>query len=220
MIMDKLVSERAEGTQGQGMVTVKSYYTIQADDVGRSLIQAFGRTWCISGFIGRVLPGDVGKRVYLSEDVLQVESDEQRDRRLACLSKRLAMPASRPNRDIVTTRVITGNNYTETCTDSELTTPLRNCLERIALGKQAQLGPGAGGLSFVVLAGMLEERGLARTVRHRDGTRTYTLTGEGRRCLARMRVPKKKTSGVPGYSNFGGGGPFAPMGSPASKGQR
>lgn len=73
-------------------------------------------------------------------------------------------------------------------TDQQLTTSLRNCLERISLGKEAQIGPQAGGLTFAVLAGMLEKRGLVRTVRHRDHTRTYALTDEGRGCLARMRV--------------------------------
>lgn len=72
-------------------------------------------------------------------------------------------------------------------TDLQLTQSLRNCLERIALGKTTQLGPQAGGITFAVLAGMLQERGLVRTVRHRDGTRTYALTSEGRRCLAVMR---------------------------------
>ncbi len=75
-------------------------------------------------------------------------------------------------------------------TDPQLTTSLRNCLERIALGKEAQLGPQAGGLTFAVLAGMLEKRGLVRVVKHRDRTRTYTLTDEGRGCLARMRLDR------------------------------
>ena len=75
-------------------------------------------------------------------------------------------------------------------TEQQLTTSLRNCLERIALGKTAQLGPQAGGLTFTVLAGMLEKRGLVRTVKHRDHTRTYVLTDEGRGCLARMRIDR------------------------------
>jgi hypothetical protein len=75
-------------------------------------------------------------------------------------------------------------------TDQQLTMSLRNCLERIALGKEAQIEPQAGGLTFAVLAGMLEKRGLVRTVRHRDHTRTYTLTSEGRGCLARMRIDR------------------------------
>lgn len=77
----------------------------------------------------------------------------------------------------------------EVVTDRELTKSLRNCLERIAIGKKAQLGPQrASGITFAVLAGMLEKRGLVRTVKHRDGTRTYALTNEGRGCLARMRI--------------------------------
>lgn len=76
-------------------------------------------------------------------------------------------------------------------TDQELTKSLRNCLERIAIGKKAQLGPqGGSGITFAVLAGMLETRGLVRTVKHRDGTRTYVLTNEGRGCLTRMQVDR------------------------------
>lgn len=78
----------------------------------------------------------------------------------------------------------------EVVTDQDLTKSLRNCLERIALGKKVQLGPQGGGITFAVLAGMLEQRGLVRTVKHRDGTRTYALTTEGRGCLARMRIER------------------------------
>lgn len=53
-------------------------YTLTTADVGRPWIKAFGRTWMASGFIGRILPGDVGKRVFLVGDVLQVENDGQR----------------------------------------------------------------------------------------------------------------------------------------------
>jgi hypothetical protein len=63
------------------------HYTITADDVGEPLIHAWGRPWLVSGFLGRVLPGDVGKRVYRvptdagDSHVLQVENDAQRDAR-------------------------------------------------------------------------------------------------------------------------------------------
>jgi hypothetical protein len=66
-------------------------YEIVASDVGRATIHAFGRPWQVSTFLGQVLPGDVGKRVYRTRDhadvsdvsdVLQVENNEQRDRRL------------------------------------------------------------------------------------------------------------------------------------------
>ncbi len=64
-----------------------AFYTLRRSDVGRKTITAFGRVWVTSHFIGRVLPGDVGKRVYRvgqlpSEQILQVENDEQRRRRL------------------------------------------------------------------------------------------------------------------------------------------
>jgi hypothetical protein len=34
---------------------------------------------------------------------------------------------------------------------------------------------------------------------------------------AKTVAPARRSRGVPGYSNFGGGGPFAPMGSPAKE---
>ena len=56
-------------------------YVLQAGDVGRPTIQAFGRTWMVSNFLGQVMPQDVGKYVYLRGGTLQVENDEQRDKR-------------------------------------------------------------------------------------------------------------------------------------------
>ncbi len=72
-------------------------------------------------------------------------------------------------------------------TEIALSTSLRNCLERCALGPSAQLGPRSDGMAFAILASMLEERGLVRTVKHRNHTRTYALTAEGKKCLAGMR---------------------------------
>jgi hypothetical protein len=60
-----------------------TYYTLKATDVNRANISCFGKIWQTSSFIGRVLPGDVGKRVYLRGDILQVENDEQRNTRIA-----------------------------------------------------------------------------------------------------------------------------------------
>ena len=37
--------------------------------------------WRVSDFLGRVFAQDIGKRVYLRADILQAESNEQRDRR-------------------------------------------------------------------------------------------------------------------------------------------
>ena len=62
---------------------MRKYYTLQASDVRRPLLIAFGQAWPVVNFIGRVLPQDVGKRVYLVGDILQVENDDQRAKRLA-----------------------------------------------------------------------------------------------------------------------------------------
>jgi hypothetical protein len=58
------------------------YYTLKVTDVGRPWVKLFGRTWMCSNFIGRIMKRDIGKRVYLRGDILQVENDEQRDERL------------------------------------------------------------------------------------------------------------------------------------------
>lgn len=58
------------------------YVTIEPRHVGRSLFPAFGRRWLVQNFIGRILPDDVGKRVYLCDGILQVENDKQRAKRL------------------------------------------------------------------------------------------------------------------------------------------
>ena len=60
---------------------MRQFVTIGQADVERRLFKAFGRLWPTSDFIGRVLPGDVGKRVYLVGQILQVENEEQRTRR-------------------------------------------------------------------------------------------------------------------------------------------
>jgi len=65
------------------------YYQIKRTDVHRPCLKCFGRVHLVSGFLGRILPGDVGKRIYCvkndagDSDVLQVENDEQRTARLA-----------------------------------------------------------------------------------------------------------------------------------------
>lgn len=60
---------------------MRQYRTITTGDVGKPSLQAFGRSWLVSGFIGQVLPQDVGKQVYLVGGILQVENNEQRARR-------------------------------------------------------------------------------------------------------------------------------------------
>ncbi len=57
------------------------FYVIRPGDVEHTLIRAFGKVWRVDSFLGRVLPQDVGKRVYLVGGILQVESREQFEKR-------------------------------------------------------------------------------------------------------------------------------------------
>jgi hypothetical protein len=57
-------------------------HTISAADIGKRTIRIEDRPRSVADFIGHVMPRDVGKRVYVVGDVLQVENDIQlRDRR-------------------------------------------------------------------------------------------------------------------------------------------
>lgn len=71
-------------------------------------------------------------------------------------------------------------------TESPLPRPLSDALLRTlrvcAAGKDASLQ--RRGMSFAVLCGLLVERGLVRSVKHRDHTRTYTPTDLGKVILA------------------------------------
>ncbi len=60
---------------------MRLHYELTREDVGQPIIRAFGQVWMVDAFMGQVLPGDVGKRVYIVRDVLQVENNEQRDAR-------------------------------------------------------------------------------------------------------------------------------------------
>ena len=58
-------------------------HTITVDDVGRIAIKpSFGvpRIW-VDGFMGRIQPQDVGKRIYDVDGVYQVENQEQLEAR-------------------------------------------------------------------------------------------------------------------------------------------
>lgn len=59
-----------------------THYTLTVADIGKPYIRAFGKSWPVENFIGRILPGDVGKRVYQSDGILQVENDEQMAKRM------------------------------------------------------------------------------------------------------------------------------------------
>jgi len=70
------------------MVSERPFREIRQADVGKPVFYGFGRRWFCCEFIGRILPGDVGKRVYRFGGIdgggaLQVESDRQRAERLA-----------------------------------------------------------------------------------------------------------------------------------------
>ena len=65
----------------------REYRIIQKLDVGRSTIKAFGRNWPVVNFMGDIQPNDVGKRIYLVGDILQVENNEQRDKRVTLVEK-------------------------------------------------------------------------------------------------------------------------------------
>lgn len=58
-------------------------FTIAPEHVGKSHVKIDGRVVSLADVIGRPLPGDVGKRVYDVNGVVQVENNEQRDLRLA-----------------------------------------------------------------------------------------------------------------------------------------
>lgn len=61
---------------------MRPYREILGSDVGREMFYAFGHWWPCEEFIGEILPMDVGKRVYKVGDIVQVENDEQRTKRL------------------------------------------------------------------------------------------------------------------------------------------
>ena len=82
------------------------FYTITKQDVEKPLIQAFGEKWLVSNFMGRILPIDVGKRVYKvpvndprSPPILQVESDEQLKRRLGSGPKYAGWRVGKPRKN-------------------------------------------------------------------------------------------------------------------------
>jgi hypothetical protein len=58
-------------------------FTIAAEHVHKSTVQVGRNIHHLGSAIGRVQPGDVGKRVYRVGDILQVENDDQRAARLA-----------------------------------------------------------------------------------------------------------------------------------------
>jgi hypothetical protein len=60
----------------------RPYREIIAADVDTEHFRAFGKVWPVEEFIGRIMPCDVGKRVYKVGDIVQVENDQQMAARL------------------------------------------------------------------------------------------------------------------------------------------
>lgn len=58
------------------------YYTITANDIGKTSFWFHGFQR-FTDVIGRVLPQDIGKRIYERNGVMQVENQEQFEKRIA-----------------------------------------------------------------------------------------------------------------------------------------
>lgn len=68
-------------------MTATYKFTITAEHVSKPRTLGIHIWYPLIQCMGRLLPGDVGKRVYdCGNGVWQVENDEQRDRRLAMAS--------------------------------------------------------------------------------------------------------------------------------------
>ena len=59
-----------------------NFITLTSGHIGKRIINAFGKSWFVSDFIGQILPQDVGKRVYDKGHYLTVENDKQLQKRL------------------------------------------------------------------------------------------------------------------------------------------
>ncbi len=59
----------------------RGYYVLTEADVGRPTIRCFGKVWIVADFLGRVLPQDVGKRVYRVMGIIQAENEHQKAER-------------------------------------------------------------------------------------------------------------------------------------------
>jgi hypothetical protein len=69
-------------TRRQSKNPPRYVYTVQPHDVGRAILPLDGKQTVVTDFIGRVQSRDVGKRIYESSGVYQIENDEQVERRM------------------------------------------------------------------------------------------------------------------------------------------
>tara|TARA_Y100000310_G_scaffold300947_1_gene336994 strand:- start:32 stop:247 length:216 start_codon:yes stop_codon:yes gene_type:complete len=58
-----------------------NFHTIHEGNINQPFLRIFGGVWPVSGFLGRILPSDVGKRIYLRGGILQAENNQQRRKR-------------------------------------------------------------------------------------------------------------------------------------------
>lgn len=105
---------------------MRPYREITTADVGKVFFKAFDRKWRVSDFIGQILPHDVGKRVFLVGEILQVENDEQRAKRhiarkIEIFDERAYLPG---NPKCIGTHVNVPNEWTT-----------EDILERFGIGK-------------------------------------------------------------------------------------
>lgn len=57
------------------------YETIKDIHVGRKALVLFHRLWLVHNSVGQITEKDIGKRIYLVNNVVQLESDEQFEKR-------------------------------------------------------------------------------------------------------------------------------------------
>lgn len=72
-------------------------YEIKPEDVGKPTIKINGRPRMVTDFLGRILSQDVGKRIYENDRVLQVENQEQLEKRLEKGSEKEAKSSVDPH---------------------------------------------------------------------------------------------------------------------------
>ena len=61
---------------------MRPYYTITEQDINKRFLKVFGKTWSLSDLCGHIMSIDVGKRIYLVKNILQIENQEQFENRL------------------------------------------------------------------------------------------------------------------------------------------
>lgn len=149
-------------------------------DVGVPYIKRSGKIFH-TGFMGGVRRVDIGKRVYLVGDILQVENDEQRDRRLAAARRNPSDLAVREKFDrcVASVRAKSGKRHlTKAGRYARISSPEAVCAKSIRRTSRKQLAKISA-----------EGRSLAAARRHARGYVRSRKTGRlVRRPASRMRL--------------------------------